>query len=122
MHLHGVVSEEAAARGLSVSEFSSRVWAGIREHVKRTGRLFGTKYKPPPVESKSYNDHFNDLVAEKAKFLGITPAEMVQRLQSGDANLLSYMLATPALYGIYQSVQQGEDDGPRLDRKPELRL
>jgi hypothetical protein len=86
-------------------DFSADVWTGIRETIKRNSELYGTKYRGEAIagESKSYADHFEDLLADKAKHMGISQARLEQGLRGGDLNLMSYVLATtPAAAAAYQ--------------------
>lgn len=100
-------------------DFSADVWTGIRETIKNTSELYGTKYRGASVtgESKSYADHFEDLIRDKAQHLGITPAEMEKRLKGGDANLLSWLAATtPAVYEAYRQWQAPQSGASSSDR------
>jgi hypothetical protein len=99
------ITEQARIAGENPDTFSANVWAGVREHVKKTGELYGT---PLPgsqrmtrgTESKSYDDLFVDLVARKAKKLGISVKALESKLRKGDAELLSHILVpTTALGG-----------------------
>ncbi len=78
--------------------------------IKNKSELFGIQYKRGSItgDSKSYADQFTDLVADKAKFLGITVKEMESRLRKGDANLLSILLATPLGMSLYQESRQND--------------
>lgn len=88
---------------------SADIWTGIRETIKNNSDLFGTKFKGSAItgDSKSYIDHFNDLIKDKAKFMGISVQEMKSKLGSGDANLLSLLLSTPIGAAIYAEYQNG---------------
>ena len=79
------------------SRCSADVWTGIRETIKNEGELYGTKFKASAIsgESKSYADHFDDLISAKAKHLGITVRELEEKLRNGDANLMAFVLASP---------------------------
>jgi hypothetical protein len=106
--------QAAAARGMTPRDFSADVWTGVREKVRGGGDLYGTKYKPSAVrgESKAYADVWTDLVKEKAAFLKITPQEMMARLKSGDANLLSVLPFIPggaALLREFYGPQEPEE-------------
>ena len=103
LHLReAAVVPGAAAAGEDVAPWSAKVWTGIRETIKQTSQLFGTPHRGGSIrgDSKGYSDHFDDLIKEKADKLGIAVKEMERRLMSGDANLLSYVLAAPVGYGI----------------------
>ena len=113
--LKSSVTKTAQEAGRSPRDFSADVWTGIRETIKNKSELFGQKYKGSAIggESKSYADQFDDLIADKAKFLGITVKEMEDRLKRGDATLLSVMLFTPigaAAYSEYQNKQRVEGE------------
>jgi hypothetical protein len=62
------------------------------------------KYKKGAVqgESKGYADLLDDIVAGGAKHYGISVAEFEQRLRNGDINLMSQMLAIPAVAAAYR--------------------
>lgn len=110
--LKAAVSKAAAAANRTPRDYSADVWTGIRETIKNKSELFGQKYKGSAIrgESKSYADQFDDLIADKAKFLGISVEEMERRLRNGDATLLSLMLLTPLgteAYRQYQSEKSG---------------
>lgn len=113
--MQDAIAEQANVVGMDIRDFSANVWAGIRERVKRTGKLFGT---PLPGtqratqrmgESKSYDDHFMDLVRAKAGKLGISVMEMERRLRAGDASLLSFLLATPFVADAFSDDVSGDD-------------
>jgi hypothetical protein len=109
----------AQTAGRDPRDFSADVWTGIRETIKNTSELYGTKYRGAAVsgESKSYADHFDDLISDKAKHLGITVSEMEKRLRNGDANLLSWLAATtPAVYEAYRQWQAPQSEAPSSDR------
>ena len=110
--LKAAVSKAAEAANRTPRDYSADVWTGIRETIKNKSELFGQKYKGSAIrgESKSYADQFDDLIADKAKFLGISVPEMEKRLRNGDATLLSIMLLTPLgteAYKQYQSEKSG---------------
>jgi len=88
---------------------SADIWTGIRETIKNNSDLFGTKFKGSAItgDSKSYIDHFNDLIKDKAEFMKISVPEMKSRLGRGDANLLSLLLSTPIGAAIYAEYQNG---------------
>ncbi len=101
-----VISAHALRNNESPANYSAKIWAAIRERIKNTGELFGQKYRRGTNlgESKGYADHFDDLIRMKSKLLGITEDEMKKRLREGDANLMSAMLASPIVYGLYSEV------------------
>jgi hypothetical protein len=100
------ISIAAQAANRSPRDYSADVWTGIREHIKANSDLFGQKFKGSAItgESKSYADHFEDLIRDKAKHLGISQEEMERRLSKGDATLMSALLASPLIYSVYQQV------------------
>lgn len=110
--LKAPIVEAARKAGRDPRDYSADVWTGIRERIKRTSELYGQKYRKGSItgESKSYADQFEDLIADKAKHLGITKDEMERRLRSGDATLLSLLGATtllaPILHEVLQQPQQ----------------
>jgi hypothetical protein len=99
---------EVASGRRSLRDFSADVWTGIRERIKNTSELYGQKYRGSSIigESKSFADHFEHLIEDKAKHMGISKAEMESRLRSGDATLLSVMGATTLLAPIVAEVLQ----------------
>lgn len=103
----------------TVRDFAADLFVGIREHVRKNAELFGTKLRPSSVrgESKSYNDLFEDLLEQKAHFLGIDKREFERRLSGGDASLLSGLLATP---GVAALLSQVWAVSPASPREPEL--
>jgi hypothetical protein len=112
--LKNEVVRGAQAANRDPRDFSADVWTGIRETIKNTSELYGTKFRGSAIsgESKSYADHFDELIEEKAKHLGITRGKMEARLRSGDGNLLSYLLATtPAAYQAYRQWQAPQSPG-----------
>ncbi len=96
------VTEGAKAAGMTPRDFSANVWTGIRETIKTKNELFGQKFKKGSIqgESKSYADHFEDLLDEKAAHLGITKPELEARLRSGDANLLAWVIAATGIQSM----------------------
>jgi len=107
--MKNAVTAQARAVGRDPRDFSADVWTGIRKTIQDTNQLYGTKFKGSAItgESKSYADHFEDLIRRKAEHLKISVPEMESRLRAGDAELLSVMLGTPAIYSIYQKMQGG---------------
>lgn len=110
LSLRSVVAQAAKSAGRSAKDFSADVWTGMREVAKNTGELYGQKLNKGAIqgESKGMADILTDLVESKAKFLGISKDEMIQRLRKGDENLLSLVLATPL--GAYLYSQLGTAD------------
>jgi hypothetical protein len=97
----------------NANEASADIWTGIRETIKNKSDLFGTKFQGSAVtgDSKSYIDHFNDLIKDKAKHLGISIKEMEAKLRAGDANLMSFLLATPVGLEAWDRFQEGQAKG-----------
>ena len=97
---------EVASGRRSLRDFSADVWTGIRERIKNTSELYGQKYRGSSIigESKSYADHFEHLIEDKAKHLGISKPEMESRLRSGDATLLSLLGASTFLAPVLADV------------------
>ena len=85
-------------------DFSADAWTGIRETIQKTGELFGEKFRGSAVlgESKSYGDHFEDLLGQKAAHLRMTKQDLEKRLKGGDASLLSMMLGAPTIGAAYR--------------------
>ena len=90
---------------------SADIWTGIRETIQKTGELFGTKYPGAsiPGESKAISSVFEDMIKEKAAHLKITVQEMEKRLKSGDAELLSYVLAAPVGAKLFSDWRAAEE-------------
>jgi hypothetical protein len=97
-----VISGVADERGLDPRDFSADVWTGIRDTIQRTGQLYGTKFRGEaiPGESKSYADHFNQAIDNKAAHLRMSGKELRKRLGGGDAELLAAVLSTPAITAV----------------------
>jgi hypothetical protein len=99
-----VITREARNAGENPDTFSGNVWAGIREHVSKTGELYGTPLKGTQrgtagSSSKSYDDLFMDRVRAKAKHLGVSLKKMESMLRKGDAELLSHVLVPTTALG-----------------------
>lgn len=95
--LYEVIKEIAMSRNQPVRTFTADVWTGIRETVKETDKLFGEVYKGSAVQGSSAPFHvqFEELIASKAKFVGVSVKEFEKRLRNGDAELLSLMVGAP---------------------------
>jgi len=113
------VRRGAEAAGRSPRDFSADVWTGIRETIRHDSELYGQKFKKGSVqgESKSYADHFDDLLRDKAEKLQISKEMLERKLRSGDANLLAWILAAPAGMAAYRSMM-GRDDAWPDDSQP----
>ena len=120
--LKNEVSRAADAVGRDPRDYSADVWTGIRDTIQKTSELFGTKFKGASItgESKSYADHFEDLIRTKAKHMGMTAEELEKRLRGGDANLLSTMLGAPTIAGAYRywSAGQGQNGSASSAENP----
>jgi hypothetical protein len=116
--LESVITKRADELGRDPRDFSADVWTGIRETIKNTNQLYGTKFKGGSVtgESKSYNDIFEDLLRDKAAHMKIPQAEFEARLGRGDATLLTALLSTPAIAALLSQVMGGRGDGRADDR------
>ena len=116
-HMENVVRPLAGEAGRDPRDFSADVWAGMREQVRNTGELFGQDMRSSQkqiqnVPSKSYGDLQRDLIVKKANFLGITPQEMMDRLRSGDANLLQWVLGAGVGKSLYDlALPSGANQG-----------
>jgi len=113
--LKSEVVKAAQSVGRTPRDFSADVWTGIRDTIQKTSQLYGEKYRGSAIsgESKSYADHFEDLIADKAKHLGITVSEMEKRLRGGDANLLSWLAAsTPVVWHAYRQWSRPQSASP----------
>jgi len=102
--IDNAVRDGAKRQNLPVSEYSARIWEGIRETIRSKGELYGTKYRAEaiPEYSGGIDDVFGALVKAKAKHLKISVEEMERRLKAGDAELLSALLATPSGFALYR--------------------
>jgi hypothetical protein len=110
-----VITDQAKIAGENPDTFSANVWAGVREHVKKTGELYGTPLKgtqrgTASTASKSYDDLFTDFIAKKAKHLGVSVKKMESMLRRGDAELLSHVLAPTAAIGAGLLYSQGQGE------------
>jgi hypothetical protein len=108
------VSIAARRAGRDPRDYSADAWTGMRDTVQKHSEAYGVKYQGSAIqgESKSYADHFEDLLQEKADHLGISKAEMESRLRSGDATLLSTLLGAPlALIAFKQWQHDEQNDG-----------
>ncbi len=75
--------------------------------------LYGEKHVAGaiPESSFGFNELFPKLVASKAKHLGISVAEMTARLNRGDAELLSALIATPVGAAAFAAYQRDKGQG-----------
>ena len=97
---------------------SADIWTGIRETIKNTSELFGQKFRGSAItgDSKSYADHFDDLIRAKAKHLGVTVEQMEAKLRNGDANLMSAILSAGAGLSAFKLWQDQSDQSPEQER------
>jgi len=102
--IDNAVRDGAKRNGMPVSEYSARIWEGIRETIRSKGVLYGTKYRAEaiPEYGGGIDEIFSQLVKAKAKHLKLSVAEMERRLRGGDAELLSTLLATPSGFALYR--------------------
>ena len=112
--IENAVRTGATRHNMGLSRFSSYVWEGIGDTIKRTGQLYGMKHPSHtiPPASQGFAGIFDDMVAEKAKAWGLSVAEFEKRLRNGDAELLTAILSTPVGYAAYQQWEraaQGTD-------------
>ena len=104
------IGTHAATQQRTLRDYAADVWTGIRETIKRENALYGAPYQGSaiPGESKSYAGHFEDLLAEKAAHLTrlegrtVTVPDLEQRLRTGNATLMAWLLATPVGAALYQ--------------------
>lgn len=94
--VENVVRAAAKDAGVSVADYSAWVWEGIRKTIRETGELFGQQHDAAaiPGNHEGFNDVFVRMVKEKAERKGLTVAEFTERLRTGNASLLSALLAT----------------------------
>lgn len=104
------VTIAANAAGRPPRDFSADAWTGIRNTIQKTGQLFGEKFRGAAIsgESKSYADHFEDLIRTKAQHMGMTAQELEKRLRGGDASLLGVMLGAPTIGAAYRYWAAGQ--------------
>ena len=105
--------------GRDPRDFSADAWTGIRETIRTTSELYGQKFRGAAIqgESKSYADHFVDLIQRKAGHMRMSVNELERRLRAGDVSLLSQMLAMPTIasaysYWLMDQVQGQEQTAP----------
>jgi hypothetical protein len=105
------VQTAARSIGRDPRDFSADAWTGIRKTIQETGQLYGQKFKGESIrgESKSYADHLDDLVNQKAAHMGMTAQELEKRLRGGDASLLGIMLGAPTIAAAYRYWDAGRN-------------
>lgn len=112
--MEDVVGEYARNRtDMTPRDFSANVWTGIRDTIQKTNNLFGTEYRGGAItgDSKAFADVFDEVIGDKAKSLKISVEEMERRLRQGDSALLSTLLGSPVVYGVFKRWTDGEDGG-----------
>lgn len=94
--IENAVRDAAKRNGVPLSDYSAWVWEGIRTTIANTGELYGQPHRASaiPTGRNGFNEIFTQLIQEKAKHLGVSVGELEQRLRSGDAELLTAILAT----------------------------
>ena len=104
--IENAVRTAAKRAGIPLSDYSAWVWEGIRKTIKDTGQLFGQQHRASAIPDTvtGFNEIFTDLVAKKAKHLGISVEALEAKLRSGDAELLAALIGTTAtLAGMDQA-------------------
>lgn len=114
--VENAVRSAAKAAGVDLSKYSAWVWEGIRDTIRKTGKLYGQEHRASaiPETTTGFNEIFEDLVRHKAKHLGVTVEKLEKMLRSGDAELLSTLLATPigaAAYAEWRAGGQSPAEG-----------
>jgi hypothetical protein len=115
--IDNAVRTAAKRAGVDVARYSAWAWEGIRDTIRQTGELYGQKHKASAIPSgnEGFNEIFEALILEKAAHLRITVGELEQRLRSGDASLLTALLATPvgaAAYARWRATHESEQATP----------
>ena len=95
----------AERAGVPLAQYSAWVWEGIRDTIRKTGRLYGQPHRASaiPETTTGFNEVFEDLVKMKAQHLGLSVAELERRLRAGNAELLGAVLSTGAGAAAYQA-------------------
>ena len=108
--IDNAVRTAAKRNGTPLHRYSAQVWEGIRDSIRTTGELFGTKYRASaiPATEGGFSDIFQTLITEKAKKLGISVKMLESKLKTGDASLLTALLATPVGAMAYQQWREGQ--------------
>jgi hypothetical protein len=118
--MENAVRTAAKRNDMPLGVYSSYVWEGIGDTIKRTGELYGTKHPAGsiPESSQGFADIFTTMIAEKAKAWGLSVPEFEARLKRGDAELLGTILATPVGWAAYQQWQQAAPQTPTASAPP----
>ena len=115
--IENAVRTAAKRAGVDVAKYSAWAWEGIRHTIKTTGELYGQKHSAGaiPEGNEGFNEIFAQLLGEKAAHMKISVPELKARLRSGDASLLTALLATPVGAAAYakwrDSVSPTRKDG-----------
>jgi hypothetical protein len=105
----------ATKLGRQPRDFTAEVWTGIRETIRRTGELFGRKFKRPVGESYGYDQILEREIAFTAKKLGVTPLEVERRIKAGHMSTLAALLSTGGVAAQAAQqwlAQQSQDEAP----------
>ncbi len=99
--------------GKSARDFSAEVWVGMRETAKNLGRVFNRDFPRSEASgsSKGIADVMEDLVTEKAKWVGMSRKEFEAELRKGNAQLLSTLIATPLGAYVFEQMMQLDQPG-----------
>ena len=120
--MENAVRDAATRAGVPLRAYSATVWEGIRDTIRRTGELYGQKFKASaiPDTEAGFNPIAERLIAEKAKAHGMTPEAFMDAMSKGNATLLSSLLSTAAGWKLYQQWQQTQaTDRPEETRPPQ---
>lgn len=107
--VENAVRSAAKAAGVDLSKYSAWVWEGIRDTIRKTGKLYGQEHRASaiPETTTGFNELFEDLLVKKAKHLGVSVGKLEQMLRNGDAELLSTLIATPIGAAAYAEWRAG---------------
>jgi hypothetical protein len=99
------VRTAAERAGVPLAQYSAWVWEGIRDTIRKTGRLYGQPHRASaiPETTTGFNEVFEDLVKMKAQHLGLSVSELERRLRAGNAELLGAVLSTGAGATAYRA-------------------
>ncbi len=113
------VRTAAKQAGVPLANYSAWVWEGIRDTIRKTGNLYGQLHRSSavPETTTGFNEIFTDLVAKKAKHLGMSVEALEQKLRSGDAELLGTIISTGAGAAAYQRFKESQAQ-PNVSMRP----
>jgi hypothetical protein len=113
--VENAVRTAAKNANVDISKYSAWVWEGIRDTIRKTGKLYGQEHRASaiPDTTTGFNEIFEQLVAAKAKHLGVTVEKLEQMLRSGNAELLAALLATPVGAAAYSQWNAGQQSTPK---------